>query len=187
MINVEVRDSGVQKLLRRLAASVRDLKPAMAEIGDNLSNNIRMGFKSSRDPWGGRWKSLSQSGIMGRLGHRKNSFGKRGKISAAGRGYLTGGVQPLLDTGALRSSITYQATGNSVVVGTNLKYARTHQFGAKQGQYGRTRRNSPIPWGNIPARPFMPISSAGRADLPVGWRDEIADVLIRRLMASVHA
>lgn len=185
MITVQVQDQAVQAMLRRLQASVSNLKPAMAEIGTTLTDNVRMGFKTSTSPWGERWKSIGQVAIMGRLGHRKDSFGKKGKITKKGQSYLTGGIQPLLDTGNLRSSITYQATNNSVTVGTNVKYAKTHQFGATQGAFGRTRRGGPIPWGTIPARPFMPIRNA-RADLPATWQREIIDILQRRIQEAAQ-
>lgn len=185
MIRVEVQDQAVQALLHRLSQSVKNLQPAMGEIGTTLVDHVRLGFKGGTDPWGSKWKSIGQAAIMGRLKHRKNSFLKSGKISKPGQNYLTGGVQPLLDTGNLRSSITYRATGNSVEVGTNVKYASTHQIGAKQGAFGRTRRNSPIPWGNIPARPFMPIRN-GKADLPAGWQAEIVGILQRRIAEAVQ-
>ena len=40
-----------------------------------------------------------------------------------------------------------------------LKEAGTHQFGASKGAFGTTSRGSPIPWGDIPARPFFGLSS----------------------------
>jgi len=39
------------------------------------------------------------------------------------------------------------------------------QFGAKKGQFGKTRRGAPIPWGNIPARPFLGVSVSDRSDI----------------------
>jgi phage gpG-like protein len=38
-------------------------------------------------------------------------------------------------------------------------YAAVQQFGAAKGAFGRTSRGAPIPWGNIPARPFLGISA----------------------------
>jgi phage gpG-like protein len=180
VISVEVNDRGVNAMLWRLQRSVSNMQPAMAEIGAALVSRIGTGFKGAKSPWGDKWKSLSQAAIMGRLSHRKDAFGKRGKITKKGQGYLTGGVQPLSDTGRLRSSITYRATDKSVEVGTNVPYARTHQFGARQGAFGRTRRNGPIPWGNIPARPFMPIKN-NRADLPASWKWEVMDIIQARI------
>lgn len=185
MIRVQVQDAGVQSLLRRLQAAMGNMQPAMDEIGSTLNDRIRLGFKASTDPWGNRWKSIGQAAIMGRLAHRTDSFGKKGKISAKGKGYLMGGIKPLLDTGALRNSITHNATTHSVEVGTNIKYAKTHQFGANQGAFGRTRRGGPIPWGNIPARPFLPIRN-DRADLPPAWLADVVGIIQSRIAQAAR-
>lgn len=62
---------------------------------------------------------------------------------------------PLLDTGRLRNSIFHGQDGGGWRVFTNDVRAGTLHYGAKQGAFGRTRRNGPIPRGNIPARPIM--------------------------------
>ncbi|QPG06558.1 phage virion morphogenesis protein [Salinimonas marina] len=70
-------------------------------VGNRLLNDFRMGFKLSRAPDGSSWKPLS---------HRPG--------------------KPLVLTGRLRSSLTMKMVGNSAVeVGTNVKYAKRHQFG----------------------------------------------------------
>jgi len=43
-------------------------------------------------------------------------------------------------------------------IGTRKKYAAAHQHDAKKGQYGKTRRGGPIPWGDAPALPFIGVS-----------------------------
>ncbi len=43
---------------------------------------------------------------------------------------LKGSSKPLLDTGALRASITYVLNNKELKVGSNLLYAPVHQFGA---------------------------------------------------------
>jgi phage gpG-like protein len=52
-----------------------------------------------------------------------------------------------------------------VEVGSSLEYAAVQQFGARQGQLGRTRRGAPIPWGDIPPRPFLGLSAADRQEI----------------------
>jgi hypothetical protein len=49
-------------------------------------------------------------------------------------------------------------------------------FGAKQGAFGRTSRGGPIPWGDIPARPLLPIDEQGNMD--AFDKEEIRDILI---------
>ena len=58
-------------------------------------------------------------------------------------------------TGALRKSIRMRIQGDSVYVGTDLIYAKTFHYFVKKGQYGKTSRDQPIPWGNIPRRSFI--------------------------------
>ena len=65
-------------------------------------------------------------------------------------------------------------SGNQLTVGTNTRYGAMQQFGARKGQFGRTSRGAPIPWGNVPPRPWLGISTSDRA--------EIADILRRHLV-----
>ena len=57
-------------------------------------------------------------------------------------------------------SINAKSNLTQAVAGTNKKYAPTVNYGAKKGQYGRTSRNTPIPWGEIPARRFVGFSAS---------------------------
>lgn len=82
------------------------------------------------------------------------------------------GGKTLHDTGELSRSITHLASPDRVIVGTNRPYARVMQEGAEQGEFGaaigRTQPTekrpwsqdyfTPIPWGDIPGRPYLGIS-----------------------------
>ncbi len=50
-------------------------------------------------------------------------------------------------------------------IGSPSIYAGTHQFGAAKGAFGSTSKGAPIPWGDIPARPFLGLSDADEADI----------------------
>ena len=100
----------------------------------------------SRDPDGLPWKELSA-------------------VTLSRRRKAGSGAQILRDTGRLASGITYKVVGGSVELGTNVVYAGTHQYGAKKGGYGRTRKGGPIPWGDIPARPFFGYNDQDQADV----------------------
>ena len=52
-----------------------------------------------------------------------------------------------------------------MAVGSSLEYAAVQQFGARRGEFGRTRRGAPIPWGDIPARPFLGVSRVDRVEI----------------------
>ncbi|KAE9641970.1 hypothetical protein EJA71_20150 [Pseudomonas sp. PB106] len=53
-----------------------------------------------------------------------------------------------------KSLITTHATDSSAVVGSNKPYAAMMQFGGERVDF-------PQLWGDIPARPYLPVSNAG--------------------------
>lgn len=78
--------------------------------------------------------------------------------------------------GYLRQPV-FRATAHSVEAGSPLIYAGTHQFGAEKGSFGSTAKGTPIPWGDIPARPFLGLSDADRDELT----DILRDYIIERM------
>ena len=143
--------------LAALRARADDPRPWLVDAGKDLVLRIDETFKQSQTPWGAPWAPLK---------HRD--------------GY------PLRDTGDLRNSITYRVIGKSgLEVGTNIRYAPTHQFGAtirpKKGKFlVFTPRGFAHPifakQVTIPARAFLPIRN-GRADLPADWTAEVLEAL----------
>ena len=75
--------------------------------------------------------------------------------------------------GYLRGNLTYQSSAHSVEVGTPSIYGGTHQFGADKGSFQSGGRS--IPWGDIPARPFLGLSDADRDELTDILRDYIIE------------
>jgi len=155
-ISVTVDSAEVNRALRAMAARLGDMRPAMELIGQAMVTEKDLGFRAETDPWGNPWAKLSAV-----------TMGRRRGTSA----------QILRDTGIMQNSITFDAGKNSVVVGTNEPRARTHQFGAKQGAYGRTKRGGPIPWGDIPRRAMLPLDKAGNIDMPTDHIETILDIL----------
>ena len=155
-VSVTVDSAEVDRALRAMAARLGDMRPAMELIGQAMVTEKDLGFRAETDPWGNSWAKLSAV-----------TMGRRRGTSA----------QILRDTGIMQNSITYSADANSVVVGTNEPRARTHQFGAKQGAYGRTKRGGPIPWGDIPRRAMLPLDKAGNIDMPPDHIETILDIL----------
>jgi phage gpG-like protein len=162
MIEIAIEDKAVQGMLNSLAERVSNVTPAMREIGEALAEGTKQRFDVASDWDGAAWAPNAQTTILRYLGLTKRNFKKRdgsltklGAKRAAGKKPLTG------ETRSLRSTITYQAAKTGVTIGSPMEYAATQQFGAMRGAFGRTRRNGPIPWGNIPPRPFLPISPAG--------------------------
>jgi len=58
-----------------------------------------------------------------------------------------------------------------------MVYAAVHQFGAAQGAFGNTSRGSPIPWGDIPARPYLGLSDDDRQEIETFVADRLGDLL----------
>ena len=140
-IKIEYDDRKVRRALRRLAVAGRDLTPAMREIAAALEGAAEDAFEQQQSPDGTAWDDLSEV--------TKGRREKRGKWPG----------QILQVEGRLAGSLTSRYDADSAQAGVNLVYAPTHQFGAKQGEFGTTRRGAPIPWGDIPARAFL-----GRSD-----------------------
>lgn len=153
---IVVGDEEVGELLGELLERIENPRPALEEIGEAMVSSTQRRFETGRGPDGKRWPESR-------------------------RARMAGG-QTLVDTARLRNSIGYEVQGGRVVVGTNVKYGPTHQFGARQGAFGsvavRVRQHSrkgrkvrahtrtqKLPWGAIPPRPFLGIDADDRADI----------------------
>ena len=130
-------DKEVRQELVRLLRANADRRPAMRIIANHLQASAERSFELQANPaTGAAWAPLSKTTVA-----RRRKIGK--------------GPTPILEqSGDLQRSLTAEYDNNSVIVGTNLIYAATHQFGAKKGQFA-AKKGRPIPWGDIPARPFL--------------------------------
>lgn len=126
-------------------------------FGLHMLRSVAQNFQEQGRP--DRWPDLKLATILARKNRgnsqRKNKFravkdakGRKGgavsavqsaggtvHAAAAGRTFTSGAVKAimgariLMDRGQLRQSISMDVNNMQVVVGTNLKYAATHQFG----------------------------------------------------------
>lgn len=137
--------------LGKLADAGRDLTPVFSDIGEYLVRVTKDRFRTQTAPDGTSWKPLSEL-------YRKSKKRNKDKILTLD-GYLSG-------------TINYNAAREHVDVGSALIYAGTHQFGAAKGSFGMTESGRPIPWGEIPERPFLGLSKADAVEveqLVVDW------------------
>ncbi len=151
-IIVQYEDNEVLTALNRLLAAGRNLNPLMKIIASHLEDTIEEAFKTETSPEGKKWQALSEV----TKDHRAKQKKRTGEI--------------LQLSGELARSIVSRHDATSAIAGTNIKYATTHQFGAKKGEFGRfsiikTRQVVPIPWGDIPARPFLGVSKQTRVQI----------------------
>ena len=164
MYVVEWDDHNARVMLTRLVALASDQRSLMQEIGEYMVETTKQRFDTSTAPDGSRWAPNTRTTIERFLGLYKRSFdGKTGKITQQGAGRAAGKKPLVGETGRLRDSTHYRAGKDQVDIVNPTKYAAVHQFGAEQGAFGRNRRNVPLPWGNIPKRPFIGMSSTDEA------------------------
>ncbi len=174
MISIEIDDRAVLSALDELIRRAEDPTPALKEIGETLAETTKRRFDTSTGPDGQRWESNSQATILQYLGVYKGSYNKDGRVSSKGAARVMAKKPLIGETRSLMSTIAWQLSGKaSVEIGSPMEYAAVQQFGAKRGQFGATKRGSPIPWGNIPARPFLGIDDQDRN----GILETIADYL----------
>jgi len=161
---VEIHSEELRRHLEKVADRIGN-KALLAAAGSIVRESVRTNFAAGGRPT--KWKA-----IKARDG------------------------QPLRDTGRLQNSITSQVSGDAVYVGTNVKYAAVHQFGAKKGSFGtvvarvrehqRTRggktytvrphtRKQRLPWGDIPARPFLMVHDEDRVEIEAILADYIIE------------
>lgn len=127
-IIITLDDLTARRNLEEIEHRLHNLRPAFASMGEYMMRRIEGNFKGEHDPDGVAWAPLSAA-------YRKH---KRG-------------TKILTESGRLRASITYRADDKRVVLGTNTKYARAHQYG--------------YPKRNLPPRPFLGASTEDEKEL----------------------
>ena len=142
IIDIDIDDADIKDRLRRLQKAGRSLRPAFQSIGEELLISTRARFRAMQDPEGRPWKPLSP---------RYKARKKKNKDRI------------LILNGHLVGTLAYQARATELLFGTPRIYGAVHQFGARKGQFGKDKRGRPIPWGDIPARPFLGISKGDKA------------------------
>ena len=100
MLSLEQAQQEIQNVMDTVMLHQRR-KPLFTRLGRALTSDAKMNFRRQHEPDGTSWKPLKI---------------RKGQI--------------LSDTGRLKNSLTYKTGEDEVQVGTNVKYARTHQFGA---------------------------------------------------------
>ncbi|SMF94310.1 phage virion morphogenesis (putative tail completion) protein [Methylomagnum ishizawai] len=170
LIAVKIDDRRVQEVLKRMETALANPRPMLAEIGEDLAASTKQRFDTGTAPDGQPWAPNSAT-TMARFLDRKELKTKKGKLNARGK-RLEAGKKPLIGRSKqLAHTITYLLRGNTLLVGSPMIYAATQQFGAEEGAFGADKRGHPIPWGDIPARPFLGISdSDSRSILEIARR-----------------
>ncbi len=143
--------------LAKLAKVAGENSKVWHQIGNILYDDVLNNFDRERTPDGTPWQKSWRAKLQG------------GKT--------------LQNTGRLRDSIQLVVKGNQISVGTNVKYARVHQFGATirakgggyltfkgAGNWAKVRSVS------IPARPFLGLSKDGEQGIILTIEGALLDV-----------
>ena len=138
MFTIELKDDDLDAALARLQAGMGDMSEVTNEIGEFLAESHQQRIERSLGaPDGTAWALNSP-------------FTK------------TRDPRPLIDSGEMVKNINHQYGPDFVEVIATGKQVRTMHYGVAKGAFGQTPGGRPLPWGDIPARPFMGLSQSDR-------------------------
>ncbi len=153
---VEMATKAAQQQLEELVGRMERPLGFYKSVGEYMvSVAIPRNFANEAAPDGTPWASL-----------RPVTLARRQKAGLASTAILRA-------TGNMASKINYEATDQHARIGSPHIQAAVMQFGAEQGQFGafmgKDKRGRDhfhhLPWGNIPARPFLGLSPADEAEI----------------------
>lgn len=166
---IELTDRSGLDYLHALVGRAQDMRPVLMEIGEDMAESTKARFATATSPDGTAWApntALTLARYSSLFARKKDGdFTKASAAKLAGKKPGTG------ETRMLGTTINYQVQGaDAVGIGSPMVYAGTFHYGAKSGEFGfgiyATRNGSfPIPWGDIPARPFLGASDEDQTNI----------------------
>lgn len=136
-IDIEAKET--LEYLIDLEDKLDDPSPLMADISDVMFDAVEENFRQEGRPEA--WADLTD--------HTKAKREKQGK--------WPGKILQRNQAG-LASAMSQFHSRDEAGVANNKIYAATMNFGAEEGEFGETSTGRPIPFGDIPARPFMTLA-----------------------------
>ena len=148
-INIQVEGlKAVQDKLKGMEDRLKNMQGLWHAVGNYMKRRtINECFNKEQAPDGTPWQPLSQWRSKERLKRHKS-----------------GNYKILQDTGELRRSIRFKAFPKYLIIGSNLKYSRIHQFGGTiNSKQFRTSKKTYSHYiikrsVTIPARPYLGIT-----------------------------
>jgi phage gpG-like protein len=173
---IEVNNTEVLAAFNRLIQTGQDMSPILRSLGEDITLRAKQRFETSTAPDGTPWAPNSDTVLRALLHGNANNFTKKGAVSARG-GRALAGKKPLIgDSKDLSTQIFPSVSGDTLTVTASPVYAAMQQFGGTKAEF-------PNLWGDIPARPFLPVTAAG--ELYPDEEREILDVLGKALENAV--
>lgn len=136
-VKTTIETDEITGALARVSAALENPLPLMQDLGEYFVDSTTKRFPTGTAPDGSVWAPKSPVTIAAQGGRKTNRLD----------------VRPLFGpSGALSSTISYEAFADRVEWGSPMVYAAMQQFGGAKSAF-------PHLWGNIPARPFLGISA----------------------------
>ncbi|WP_448093557.1 phage virion morphogenesis protein [Pseudomonas lini] len=151
MLDVVLDDSSVGKALEELVGRLGNLTTPFNDIAEYLHQSTDDRFRQKVAPDGSPWAPLSAVTLA-----RKKGTGI------------------LREKGTLQDTLRKQVTSTELAFGTDRPYGAVHQFGQKKGASGSSK-GRPIPWGDIPARPYLGLSSEDETEVILIIHDYLSE------------
>lgn len=147
-IQASLDDGRVQAVLKELNESMNATmrNQLLRKVAAIYLNSVEKRFVYQNEPTGARWTKSRASTV------------KRKLREGSAAGVLHIGVFK----GKLATSFKYRIEGDTVIISTDKIYAKTFQFGARKGAF---RSSPPVPWDNIPPRPFLGVNKKANSDV----------------------
>lgn len=165
MITIDFEgDDELRAALPEVSRALSDASPLYQSLAELRLVQAHEGFQTQTAPDGTPWAA---------------------KTAATIERYMHGGWsnpdrRPLFgESKALRTTLNADDGPDCASVGSPMEYAATMPYGALQRAFRTTSRGGPIPWGNIPARPFIGLSSKNEADLTDAVCEYLADAFAK--------
>lgn len=161
MYNLTFNIGASRDAIRKAIDQLEDPTEMFDQIGGYMITATRKRFVDGVAPDGSKWAAKKASTLdrYKRLGY--------GNLARP----LTGPSKQLS-----RNIQTFASKGG-VTIGSALIYSGVMQGGAAKGAFGKDQRGRPIPWGRIPARPWLGISKADEVAIVEIAEEHVGDGL----------
>lgn len=143
LLKIEFNVTRASEAIRRAAAEMTDMTPIHRDVVEYMITATRERFVKGVDPDGTAWEPKKQSTLDR---YKRLGYGNLRRV-------LHGPSRQL------SRQIVGEAGKTGAVIGSALIYSRVMQDGADKGAFGNDRRGRPVPWGKIPARVWLGIST----------------------------
>lgn len=173
MIDIEIDNSGVVQVLKRLEKATKNRASVMQAVAGIMADAVEENFAREGRP---AWQGLKPGSWLARAG----ALTKTGQVSGARYEKHVRNGKILQSSGRLASSITQTSSNEGAAVGTNVKYAAIHQFGGRTKPHEiRPRNKKALAWASaghpvrkvnhpgseIPARPFLALDDSDMREI----------------------